>query len=344
MAVDEYATQVLADGPVGYWRLAEPLGSTTAADASGNGGTGECSGGVTFGQTGPAGGDTAAVFDGSTGRISVPNSEVLNPGRITMEAVVRWDGPTGVQQRILEKESFAGTTQYGLSVKPDGRMLVELRRRVPGPPDLMVAESRGVLTPGAGAHVAATYDGLDIRIYIDGSLDSTTNVNGLPVDIDIKWPAPVDHPETALALGDRMAMLGGQRTFNGLIDEAVVFPVALAPERIRAHYTAALAPTSEIRVSATDNELYILAIAASGLVSSELCHIKSGFDVPVSYVFVPQSILPAGQYTLVLIGINWGGPQAFGVTLTTGGVDTLYAAPASSAVGANWTVAIPIKV
>ena len=48
------------------------------------------------------------------------NAETLNPAKITMEAKVRWDGATGFQQRILEKESFAGTTQYGLSVQPDG--------------------------------------------------------------------------------------------------------------------------------------------------------------------------------------------------------------------------------
>ena len=30
-----YPTTVLADAPVGYWRLGDPIGSTMAADASG---------------------------------------------------------------------------------------------------------------------------------------------------------------------------------------------------------------------------------------------------------------------------------------------------------------------
>ena len=75
MATDEFATEVLADGPVGYWRFGEPLGSATAADASGHGNDGLASGGVTFGKPGLHGGDTAALFDGATGRITVANSE-----------------------------------------------------------------------------------------------------------------------------------------------------------------------------------------------------------------------------------------------------------------------------
>ena len=103
-----------------------------------------------------------------------------------------------------------------------------------------------------------------------------------------------------------------------------------------------MATTTKIHVTATDNELYILASTPAG--SSEIVHIKSGYNNPVEYVVIPQSILANGSYTLIMVGINWGGPQAFKVTLTTGGVDTAYAAPAGSAVGATWTVAVPITV
>jgi hypothetical protein len=106
-----------------------------------------------------------------------------------------------------------------------------------------------------------------------------------------------------------------------------------------------MATTTQIQVTATDNELYILAAPTSGFGSSEICHIKSGFNNPVNYTVVPQSILPTGAYILILVGINWGGPQAFTVILTTGGVaQPPLTAPASTAVGANWTVAVPITV
>jgi hypothetical protein len=157
-----------------------------------------------------------------------------------MEAKVRWEGQTGFQQRILEKESYAGTTQYGLSVLPDGRVHVELRMRVTGAAQVIPADSVGLAALHAETHVVATYDGLEIRIYLNGSLDSTTTVNASPVDIDTKWPrSPPDDPEVALALGDRISIIPpgtDQRTFNGLIDEVALYSAALPAGRIREHY------------------------------------------------------------------------------------------------------------
>jgi hypothetical protein len=206
-----------------------------------NGNVGRCTGGITFGLPGLYGGDTAALFDGATGRISVDNSESTNPGRITMEAKVRWDGPTGFQQRILEKESYAGTTQYGLSVLPDGHVHVELRMRQSGVPNVVTADSTGVAARGSETHVVATYDGLAIAIYLNGALDSTTTVNTTPVDIDTKWPHPPNDPEVALAIGDRMSIIAPDthhRTFNGLIDEVALYATPLSAQRIEAHYRA----------------------------------------------------------------------------------------------------------
>jgi hypothetical protein len=74
------------------------------------------------------------------------------------------------------------------------------------------------------------------------------------------------------------------------------------------------AKTTHIHVSKTDNELYIIASTAAG--SSEIVHIKSGYNNPVVYDVIPQSILPPGNYDLTVVGINWGGPWAFDVALT----------------------------
>jgi hypothetical protein len=78
--------------------------------------------------------------------------------------------------------------------------------------------------------------------------------------------------------------------------------------------------TTLIHVTKTDNELYLLALPANALGSEEIGHIKSGFNNLVEYQVVPQSVLTPGEYTLLLVGINWGGPTQFSVTLTTGGV------------------------
>jgi hypothetical protein len=105
-----------------------------------------------------------------------------------------------------------------------------------------------------------------------------------------------------------------------------------------------MATTTKIHVTATDNELYIIASTPAG--TSEICHIKSGFHNPVEYVVIPQSILPPGPYTLIFVGINWSGPQQFTVILTTGGTDTTFTSgpPTTAPIGANWTKVVPINV
>ncbi len=84
---DAYATQVLADDPILYWRLDEPSG-TTAADASGEGNHGTYLGGVTLGTAGAIDEDPSASahFDGSNDRVTLaaPNPATLT-GSFTVE-------------------------------------------------------------------------------------------------------------------------------------------------------------------------------------------------------------------------------------------------------------------
>jgi len=98
---------------------------------------------------------------------------------------------------------------------------------------------------------------------------------------------------------------------------------------------------TKIQVTACDNELYIIAVPIAGIGSSEILHMTSGFNDPVSYTVKPQSILPKGVYTLILVGINWGGPSAFTVALTGG---PTFNAPTNLPVGASFTQAVQITV
>lgn len=75
--------------------------------------------------------------------------------------------------------------------------------------------------------------------------------------------------------------------------------------------------TTKIAITACDNELLLIASTAAG--SSTLCHLKSGYNAPVSYTFNPQHILAPGTYDLNMIGLNWGGPGAWKISVTTDG-------------------------
>ena len=81
--------------------------------------------------------------------------------------------------------------------------------------------------------------------------------------------------------------------------------------------------TTAINVKFVDNELYIIAIPSNGMASIELFHYKSGFNDPMNVTIVPQHVLANGNYTLSFVGINWGGPSKFTVSLTGGPTVTL---------------------
>ena len=76
-------------------------------------------------------------------------------------------------------------------------------------------------------HVAATYDGTMIRLYIDGSLVASTAATGglSPGVTDLTIGRP-DYPDAR---------------WQGLIDELAIYPTALPPARIVEHHTAGAA-------------------------------------------------------------------------------------------------------
>lgn len=72
-----YFDEIMANAPLGYWRLGEPVGGAIAVDSSGNGRNGTYQGGVTLGALGALGallsdpGNTAALLDGTTGTVRI---------------------------------------------------------------------------------------------------------------------------------------------------------------------------------------------------------------------------------------------------------------------------------
>lgn len=94
---------------------------------------------------------------------------------------------------------------------------------------------------------------------------------------------------------------------------------------------------------AVDNELIILAFTNSD--SQELCHVKGGNSQAISYSGFTSGMLPSGNYSLALIGINWGGPASFGVTLTIDGSDTPYAySNPKAGLGVVWNEVVQVTV
>lgn len=100
--------------------------------------------------------------------------------------------------------------------------------------------------------------------------------------------------------------------------------------------------TTQIQVTASDNELLLIASTPAG--SSELFHYKSGYGKPVNETLFPGAVLASGDYSLTMIGVNWGGPASFKVLVTTDGKVQTYQGGGTSAVGVVWSQTIPIKI
>jgi Concanavalin A-like lectin/glucanases superfamily/CARDB len=262
-APDQYANEVKADHPIAYWRLGETPGQNVAHDETANHQDGEYSShGVTLAQPGIHGGDTAVLFDGlGPGRVVVPNSVTLNPANITMEAKVVWLGPNptnpNTQQRILEKSFFVDPgqeeAQYSLTINPDGHIQAEIRTGLcnaaidprcainPTPPgfnkNVITAVSRGRAGQRVETHIAVTFDGQNVRFYLNGVFDSMVSAGPHSGPIEAVLPVTPPDPTRFDQLG-----IGNQshrdRPFFGLIDEATLFDEALSEDRIKAHFEA----------------------------------------------------------------------------------------------------------
>lgn len=207
----DYADAVLADSPVGYWRLGG-TGTTVAAEA---GPPGSVVGTVT-----PADGvlvdDGARAFDGVTGYVSVPSEPSLNPtGDLTVEG---WARPARVDSGVvLQKGGSWGypVWQYRLGMTSGGQW----RGTV-----FVGSTAYAVTAPGSAridtwTHLALTRRDGTLAIYVDGSLAATA-----------PGPGTLNTTTSMLAIGRSGA--SSTSYFDGMLDEVAVYDHALSAEAI----------------------------------------------------------------------------------------------------------------
>jgi hypothetical protein len=212
-----YRDAVLADGPVGYWRLAETSGY--AQDETGIAGLGRYVNGVTRGVPGAlrTDDDPAARFDGVDDYVSIGHSSALNVGdSFSYELWFTRGTAQGTSQRLLHKGAGPAALGFGANNK-----LVLL----PGGAGVATtASSAGPITDQLWHHVVATKSGAGVRLYVDG-------VDVTAVGTDTTMTAST----TALNIARATS---GSGYANADIDEVAIYPVPLSAERVRAHFEA----------------------------------------------------------------------------------------------------------
>jgi hypothetical protein len=218
-----FSTQLAVSegGLVGYWKFDEGSG-TAAIDSSGNGNTGTLINGPVWAD-GKCG--KALSFDGVDDHVQVPQGSSLDvTDQITVETWVyprAYVDNTGMVSHIISRCDYSGDHIYVLSTYPDSnKVSFSINPYSGGHPS--VAD----LPLNAWTHLAMTYDGSHIRLYVNGELDSSYAQSG-PIYTTSNW----------LAFGCKpTGPWGGSGTyayFNGIIDVVKIYNRALGQQEIQ---------------------------------------------------------------------------------------------------------------
>lgn len=198
-------------GAVGWWP-----GDGNANDLAAAGGNGTLVNGATFA---PGVDGQAFSLDGINDRVDVPDAPGLRPQRFTLSAWVRLDA-VAAQSCIICKQLGAGTANsYSLWVASG-----VLRGGMFG---FNEAVASSALPTGQLLHTAVTWDGVAIRLYVDGRQVATSVGPVAPMGYDAN-PVIIGADDNGTNFFDGF--------LHGVIDEPQIYGRALSPCEIRALY------------------------------------------------------------------------------------------------------------
>ncbi len=263
----DYASDVLAQSPLAYWRfnetaVAPPLDSVTNSGSLGTTGDGYVVLDVLKGQAGVVGSSIrlnnagGPVIGYSGSKVEIPFNPALNPKVFSIEF---WAKPNSLPVSdatglcplsSFNQNWFGGANRSGwlFYVNNTGRW--QFRLGLTSGYAAICSATSGNAVAGVWQHVAVTYDGLTVYIYVNGVLVNTTpsdasatgwlpntqsslRVGATPLNgTGSDAPSPV-------ANGTAAQGHGGNRTWDGWMDEVAVYNTVLTPATVLAHYSAA---------------------------------------------------------------------------------------------------------
>lgn len=262
-----YSTAVLAtSGLQSYWKLGEASGTTATDQKAAANGT--YSGSVTLAQPGliQLDPDTSAVFAG--GKVAAGTVYgFAGTAAFSIEAWVKGTATDNNARRIVSNENSANvgwmlayqaSTGTVLFTRGDVTTFEQISRT-------------GSLAPGALLHIVATYDGTNMRLYLNGGLV------GLPLASSRSLPA-VTQPFT---IGAKSYTTDATTAFTGPMEKVAVYNVALSQATV-----TALSNAGNGGSYATANNSFIVFNSALG-------KFVNTPRVPQRVVTVTQSATPA---------------------------------------------------
>ena len=212
-------------GILGWWR-----GQANANDEI-NGNAGTLINGATFGI-----GEVGLGYDlNGSDYVDLGNPATFNPtNALTIDYWVNVRGqvtPGTWSQNVMGKdgELWNGQRQYKLIVgdSPTSAGNPDFRAHVWLPSGPAIIDSTNVVQTNTWYHVAQTYDGTSLKLYVNGVLDGQLAASG-PI---VTTPEP-------LRFGQGPPGSGYEYPFNGILDEPSIYNRALSASEIHAIYQA----------------------------------------------------------------------------------------------------------
>ncbi len=241
-------------GLVGWWP-----GDGNATDIAG-GNNGTLQGGATANGSGLVG--PAFALDGTSGYVQIPDSPVLRPTNLTIEAWVRFNsldsavsGAPAGQQYIVFKQNTrtADFEGYDLGkLRISGQDLFIFRV---GSSSAVVGAvlSTTLVTTGPWYHVAGVRGTNFLQLYVNGQLQGQTNVNFAQ-----------DYGNSPLYFGTSgQAYWDGK--LNGQLDEVSLYNRALSSNEVAAIYAAGAAGKCKAPVIMSQPESQTVVISSNAM-------------------------------------------------------------------------------
>ena len=207
--------------------------------------------------TGKVGG--ALALDGSNDLVDVHDSPSLEiSGGITLAA---WIKPNAVAtQRVITKD-YGTANGYELSLSNSGHAFVRFNQATSGNTYRLDANASYPTDGNTWVHLAATYDGATIKIYVNGVLDNS-----------MATTFTIGTNNVDLGLGADVGSGSGTNTLHGQMDEVRIYNGALSAQEIQA-LTVSQA-TQAPAITSANNTTFTVGTAGTFTVTT------TGFPTP----------------------------------------------------------------
>lgn len=243
-----------------------------------------------------AGNISSLKFDGSNDYVSIPNDTSLNVDQITLSAWVFIDPDNSAAQANIVRKGSTGTGTdrvYGLTIRNTGVVRgFAILDTVTYP--LVDADGGNPISKDDWHHIAMTYNGTKIDVYIDGQYDHASgNIVGNIAD------------------NDKTVMIGGGMAgwyFKGNIDEVRIYNRALDANEIKS-----LADTTLPELS-LPSDMILEATSPSGAVADFTATATDDVDGSIAVICNPASgsMFTLGETTVACSATDSNGNLSVG--------------------------------